>query len=467
MTSIEKQEPSDQKMKEANILIVDDNKSILTALDLLLRGCCSRVKTLSSPNQLISEIQMNSYDVLLLDMNFAAGFNTGNEGIYWLQRVLEIDPGMSVIMITAYGDVELAVKAVRLGAVDFVLKPWDNEKMLTTIESAWKLNQSRREVKKLRQKEQQLIAEINKSNKNLIGNSRAWIDVMQMVAKVASTNANVLITGENGTGKDLVAREIHRLSPRSEKVMVAVDMGSIPETLFESELFGHKKGAFTDAKADRNGKIETANEGTLFLDEIGNLSLAMQAKLLVVLQNRSVTKVGDNIPVKVDIRLICATNCNLPKLVSEGSFREDLYYRINTIHIELPPLRDRTSDIPELAQFFLKKYSDKYNKSGLDFLPETIEKLKNYKWPGNVRELQHAVEKAVILSEGSKLVPADFIFRSDEATGALSIDGTLEEMERKLIAGSIKKNDGNMTAVANQLGVTRQTLYNKIKKYGL
>lgn len=454
-------------MKEANILIVDDNKSILTALDLLLRGCCNRVKTLSSPNQLISEIQQNSYDVLLLDMNFTAGFNTGNEGIYWLQRVLEIDQGMSVIMITAYGDVELAVKAVRLGAVDFVLKPWDNEKMMATIESAWKLNQSRREVKKLRQKEQQLIAEINKSNKNLIGTSKAWIDVMQMVAKVASTNANVLITGENGTGKDLVAREIHRLSPRAEKVMVAVDMGSIPESLFESELFGHKKGSFTDAKADRNGKIETANEGTLFLDEIGNLSLAMQAKILSVIQNRSVTKVGDNIPVKVDVRLICATNCNLPKLVAEGSFREDLFYRINTIHIELPPLRERVADVPELAAFFLKKYADKYNKSQLTFQPETIEKLKNYNWPGNVRELQHAVEKAVILNDGSSLHPSDFMFRSDEAGGPMVIDGTLEEMERKLIAGSIKKNDGNMTAVANQLGITRQTLYNKIKKYGL
>ena len=454
-------------MKEASILIVDDNKSILTALDLLLRGCCNKVKTLASPNQLVTEMQLNSYDVLLLDMNFAAGFNTGNEGIYWLQRVLEIDPGISVIMITAYGDVELAVKAVRLGAVDFVLKPWDNEKMITTIESAWKLNQSRREVKKLRQKEQQLIAEINKSSRNLIGSSKAWNDVMQMVAKVAATNANVLITGENGTGKDLVAREIHRLSPRAEKVMVAVDMGSIPETLFESELFGHKKGAFTDAKADRNGKIETANEGTLFLDEIGNLSMAMQAKLLAVLQNRSVTKVGDNIPVNVDVRLICATNCNLPKLVAEGNFREDLYYRINTIHIELPPLRDRVADIPELAVFFLKKYSEKYNKPNMTFEDETIEKLKNYNWPGNVRELQHAVEKAVILGDNGSLSASDFIFRRDEPGSSLAIDGTLEEMECKLIASAIKKNDGNMTAVANQLGVTRQTLYNKIKKYGL
>lgn len=454
-------------MKEANILIVDDNKSILTAIDLLLRGCCGRIKTLSSPNQLISELQQNRYDVLLLDMNFATGFNNGNEGIYWLQRVLEFDKSISVIMITAYGDVELAVKAVRLGATDFVLKPWDNEKMLTTIESAFHLNQSRREVKKLRQKEQQLIAEINKSTKNLIGTSKIWKELMLMVAKVAVTNANVLLTGENGTGKDLVAREIHRLSPRAHQVMVAVDMGSIPESLFESELFGHKKGAFTDAKADRNGKIETANEGSLFLDEIGNLSLSMQAKLLSVLQNRTITKVGDNVPLPVDVRLICATNCDLPQLVTDGLFREDLFYRINTIHIELPPLRERLDDIEELANFFLIKYGDKYNKPGLTFQAETIEKLKKYNWPGNVRELQHAVEKAVILSDRQSILPSDFIFRNDENTSSLLMNGTLEEMEQKLIANSIKKYEGNMTVVANQLGITRQTLYNKIKKYGL
>lgn len=454
-------------MKDANILIVDDNKSILTALDLLLRGLCKKVKTLTSPNQLISELQLNSYDVLLLDMNFTAGLNTGNEGIYWLQRVQEVDKGISVIMITAYGDVELAVKAVRLGAADFVLKPWDNDKILATIESAWKLNQSRREIKRLRQKEQQLIAEINKSNKYLVGNSSAWNAVMQMVAKVAVTSANVLITGENGTGKDLVAREIHRLSSRSSEVMVTVDMGSIPETLFESELFGHKKGAFTDAKTERIGKIETAHEGTLFLDEIGNLSLAMQAKLLNVLQNRSVTKVGDNVPVQVDVRLICATNSHLSKLVAEGAFREDLFYRINTIHIDLPPLRERVTDIPELAQFFLSKYSGKYNKPELSFSPETIEKLKQYNWPGNIRELQHAIEKAVILSSDARLLPSDFIFRKEDQMSNVLSGGTIEEMECMLIGKAIKKHEGNMTAVAGELGVTRQTLYNKIKKYGL
>ena len=454
-------------MKNANILIVDDNKSILSAMELLLKGRCGKVKTLSSPNLILSELQRETYDVLLLDMNFSAGINTGNEGIYWLQRILEQEPFISIVMITAYGDVELAVKAVRMGATDFVLKPWDNEKMLATIDSAWRLNQSKKEVKKLKLKEKQLIAEINRPAQSLIGSSAAWKTVIDLVAKVASTNANVLITGENGTGKELIAREIHRLSPRADKVMVTVDMGSIAETLFESELFGHKKGAFTDARTDRVGKIETANEGTLFLDEIGNLPMPMQAKLLSVLQNRTITRVGENSPVPVDVRLICATNCNLLQMVANGRFREDLLYRINTIHIELPPLRNRKSDIAELSAFFLKKYSEKYNKPGVELGESALKKLEEYAWPGNVRELQHAIEKAVILGDGFMLQPSDFIFRMGENTPSANYDGTLEDMEKKLIADAISKLEGNLTAVANQLGVTRQTLYNKIKRYGL
>jgi DNA-binding NtrC family response regulator len=454
-------------MKESNILIIDDNHNILSALELMLKGRCKKVKSINSPNLLISELKRENYDVMLLDMNFSAGINTGNEGLYWLQRVLEIEPGISIIMITAFGDVELAVKAVRLGATDFVLKPWDNDKMLATIESAWRLSQSRKEVKKLKLKEKQLIAEINRPGQRLIGSSPAWNGVMDYVAKVASTNANVLLTGENGTGKELIAREIHRLSPRSEKVMVSVDMGSITETLFESEFFGHKKGAFTDAQSDRTGKIETANEGTLFLDEIGNLPLPMQSKLLAVLQNRTITRVGENHPVPVDVRLICATNCNLLLMVSNGTFREDLLYRINTIHIELPPLRNRRSDIPDLARFFLKKYSSNYNKPELVFSDEVMPKLEAYAWPGNVRELQHAVEKAVILSDTAVLQPSDFTFRSGEVVSTGGYEGTLEEMERKLIADAISKLGGNLTATAGYLGITRQTLYNKIKRYGL
>jgi len=454
-------------MKESSILIVDDNSSIVSALELLLKGNCKKVKGISSPNLLISELQKGNYDVLLLDMNFSAGINTGNEGLYWLQRVLELETGMSIIMITAYGDVELAVKAIRLGATDFVLKPWDNEKMLATVESAWRLSQSRREVKKLKLKEKELIAEINRPGQPLIGSSTAWNTVMNQVTKVASTSANVLITGENGTGKELIAREIHRLSPRADQVMVTVDMGSITETLFESELFGHKKGAFTDALTDRTGKIETANEGTLFLDEIGNLPPSMQVKLLAVLQNRTITRVGENHPVPVDIRLICATNCNLLQMLSKGTFREDLLYRINTIHIELPPLRNRKTDIPDLACYFLKKYQLRYNKPEMTISDQAMEKLQRYMWPGNVRELQHALEKAVILSDSPTLHPSDFVFRSGETGTTDRNDLTLEEMERLLIADAIQKQEGNLTAVANQLGITRQTLYNKIKRYGL
>jgi DNA-binding NtrC family response regulator len=370
-------------------------------------------------------------------------------------------------MITAFGDVELAVKAIRQGATDFVLKTWDNEKMLATIESASRLSQSRREVRKLKLKEKQLIAEINRPGQKLIGSSPAWKSVLEYVAKVASTPANVLITGENGTGKELIAHEIHRLSARAEKVLVTVDMGSITETLFESELFGHKKGAFTDAQTDRTGKIETAHEGTLFLDEIGNLPLPMQSKLLSVLQNRTITRVGENHPVPVDIRLICATNCNLLQMVSKGSFREDLLYRINTIHIELPPLRSRKTDIPELARFFLTKYTSKYNKPELTISGAAMQKLEDYLWPGNVRELQHSIEKAVILSDGPILQATDFSFRTNEVLDQDFYHVTLEEMERKLIAEAIATQKGNLTAVANQLGITRQTLYNKLKRYGL
>jgi len=454
-------------MKEAKILVVDDNKSILSALDLLLTTNCKKVKCISTPNALLYELKKDNYDVVLLDMNFKAGINTGNEGIYWLNQILEYNSGISVVMITAYGDVELAVKAVRSGAVDFVLKPWENEKMLTTIEMAWKLSHSRKEVKKLRLKENELIDEINRNKNHLIGSSPAWKRVMDLVRKVAVTHANILITGENGTGKELIAREIHRLSNRCQNVMVTVDMGSIVESLFESELFGHKKGAFTDAGNDRMGKIETANEGTLFLDEIGNLPLPMQAKLLSVLQNRSLTRLGENIPVDIDLRLVCATNCNLTKMVGDGRFREDLLYRMNTIQIELPPLRDRKPDIPELVQFFINLYAEKYHKKGINVSTAAIAKLQAYRWPGNVRELQHAIEKAVILSDHHLIGANDFVFKIDEFSRVEAYGGTLEDMEKQLIIAAIEKQMGNLSAVSTQLGVTRQTLYNKIKKYGI
>jgi DNA-binding NtrC family response regulator len=454
-------------MKDSRILVIDDNKSILSAIDLLLKGHCLQVVTLPGPQNLIDTLRKGNFDVILLDMNFSAGINTGNEGIYWLQQILAYDPRMSVVMITAYGDVELAVKAVRLGAVDFILKPWDNEKLITTIQSAYLVSRSKKEVDKLKLKERSLIAELNRNENPIIGSSDAITSVLRTVAKVAKTNANVLITGENGTGKEVIAREIHRLSARSEQVMVTVDMGAIAESLFESELFGHKKGAFTDAQSDRTGKIETASGGTLFLDEIGNLSLPLQAKLLSVLQNRTITRVGDNKPIVVDVRLICATNCNLNQLVAEGRFREDLLYRINTIQVEVPPLRERQKDINELAEYFIKRYSRKYNREGITISPEALDKLTRYNWPGNVRELQHAIEKAVILADHDKLLSSDFNFKGGVSNDGANLSGTLEDMELALIKNAIEQCDGNMSAIAARLGITRQTLYNKIKKYGI
>ncbi|MDP4184808.1 MAG: sigma-54 dependent transcriptional regulator [Bacteroidota bacterium] len=452
---------------KGKILVVDDNKSVLSAIELLLAFEYEEVRTLSNPNRLLSLIDEMNPDLILLDMNFSAGVNSGNEGLYWLRKIHESDKDLPVIMITAYGDVELAVNALKEGAVDFVLKPWDNQKLLATIHSALQLRLSRLEVKDLRNKKEILQRELNPGKRLLIGSSSAMMQVYNLIRKVAGTDANVLITGENGTGKELVASEIHHLSSRKSEIMVTVDMGAVTETLFESELFGHVKGAFTDAHEDRSGKIEAANGGTLFLDEIGNLSYALQGKLLAALQNRLITRVGSNRPVPVDVRLICATNRNLEQMVRDGLFREDLLYRINTIHVEVPPLRDRTEDISILADFFLKKYAARYGKRGLQISNQAYEKLLSYQWPGNVRELQHTIEKAVILSETDILKPSDFFFRPAGMSDPAGLPDTIEEMEHQMIAKALKRNDGNLTAAATQLGITRQTLYNKIRKYGL
>jgi DNA-binding NtrC family response regulator len=452
-------------MKNSRILIVDDNKSVLNALELLLQPLCKEVVVTTNPNQIPSLLESKYFDAILLDMNFSAGINSGNEGLYWLSRILEYDANLSVIMITAYGDVELAVRAVKDGAVDFVLKPWENSRLLVTINTAIQLQNSRKEVKFLKDKEQNLKNVIKKDTTVIIGESQQFKRVLEIVEKVAKTDANILITGENGTGKDVLARELHRQSLRSKEVMVNVDMGSLSDTLFESELFGHVKGAFTDAKDDRSGKFEIARGSTLFMDEIANLSLPLQAKLLVALQNREIVKVGSNKKVPIDIRLVCATNSNLNLLVSKGEFREDLLYRINTIQIEIPPLRERVTDIPLLANFFLSMYSSKYKKSELMFDNEVMEQLKQYAWPGNVRELQHAVEKAVILSDGNTLTQHNFIF--PKSTREEAPVKTLEEMERIMIEESIRNHEGNLSSVAIQLGISRQTLYNKIKKYQL
>jgi len=453
-------------MAKGNVLIVDDNKSILSALEILLSPEFQSITTLSDPNQIPSELRRNEYNLAILDMNFKAGINTGNEGIYWLTRIKETNPEISVVMITAYGDVELTVKALKAGATDFVLKPWDNAKLLATLKSALQLNLSKKEVSQLKEKEKGLKSEINREQKFIVGSSPQLMNVLSLVRKVAKTEANVLITGENGSGKELISQEIHRLSGRSGEILVSVDMGAITETLFESELFGHVKGAFTDARESRPGKFEVADKGSLFLDEIGNLSFHLQAKLLAAIQNRQISRIGSNQTVPVDIRLICATNKNLESMVREGLFREDLLYRINTIQIEVPPLRERGTDILVLADFFLKKYSSKYNKPNLKINQQAQDKLLGYLWPGNIRELQHTIEKAVILSDNHVLKPEDFFMRPVASGKNITPEITLEEMERRMINLAIEKNNGNLSAAAEQLGITRQTLYNKIKKSG-
>jgi len=455
-------------MIKGTILIVDDNKSVISALEMMLQYEVEKLISISSPKRIHEVLDQHEVDIVLLDMNFQAGINSGNEGLFWMKEILRYDNNISVVMITAYGDVELAVRALREGAIDFILKPWDNQKLLATLNAAWKLRSSRQEALFLKNDNQFLKKEIKRGEEKIVlGASPTMINVMNIVRKVAATDANVLITGENGTGKELVAREIHNQSKRSNELMVGVDMGSIIETLFESEMFGHVKGAFTDAKEDRSGKFEIAHKGTLFLDEIGNLSLQSQAKLLSALQNRYIVRVGSNRQIPIDIRLICATNCILPSRVSEGLFREDLLYRINTIQIEVPPLRDRVDDITVLAFHFLKIYCEKYNKPGKKINTQALEKLANYQWPGNIRELQHSIEKAVILSDSPVLGPADFSFSVISKGSVESSNSTLEEMEKKLISESIEKHDNNLSIVAAKLGITRQTLYNKIKKYDL
>ncbi len=450
-------------MNTGKVLVVDDNKKILDALRLLLKYHYEQVVTCSNPERIPELLEKENFDVILLDMNFKAGISSGNEGLFWLKEISRKQQGASVVMITAYGDINLAVKAIKEGAFDFILKPWENEKLLATIEAAFKFSISGQELSKLKGKESFLISEINKQGKDLIGSSEAMQQVLEMAEKVAGTDANVLITGENGTGKELLAREIHRMSARAQEVLVTVDVGAVPETLFESELFGHERGAFTDAKEMRKGRFELADQGTLFLDEIGNLNLPMQAKLLNALQNRQITRIGGNQPIHVDIRLICATNTDLEHSIQGGSFREDLFYRINTIVLEMPPLRKREGDVEVLANFFLEIYSRKYERKSLFISPSALMKLNAYSWPGNVRELQHVVERAVILSKNVVLKGEDFLL--EQKNWKRIQPSTLEEMERSMIETSLERNQGNLTKAASQLGVTRQTLYNKIKKY--
>ena len=454
-------------MKKGSIVVVDDNKNVLNTLRILLGNYFEEVHLLSSPNTLLSTIKDKNPDITLLDMNYSAGINTGNEGLFWLSEIKKAAPEMPVILFTAYADIELAVKVLKEGATDFIVKPWDNAKLIATLQSADALSQSRKEIKKLKEKQEILNVEINKEETICWGESGAMKDLLAMIKKIAPTDANVLITGENGTGKELIAKAIHKYSSRNNETMVSVDMGSITESLFESELFGHIKGSFTDAKTDRAGKFEAANKGSLFLDEIGNLNITLQSKLLTAIQSKKIVRVGSNNPIDIDIRLICVTNADLHQQVVEGNFREDLLYRINTIHIEVPPLRARKDDISLLADFFLKRFGIKYNKPDLSISEEAIIKLKEYSWPGNVRELQHTIEKAVILSDNSLLKPIDFYMKPIGQKEAVIESITIEEMEKILISKAMEKYDDNISAVSHELGITRPTLYSKLKKYGL
>jgi len=455
-------------MIKANLLIVDDHKNVIKALVHLIEQEFSDIHTATNPNLIPGLIHEHKIDLVLLDMNFAAGISSGNEGIYWLEQILQIDPDIGVVLITAYGDVELAVKAVKKGAIDFVLKPWDNEKLITTLKSAYRLRQSKLEIRELRNKQVHLTRNIERSYDPLIGSSTVMTDVFAIIEKVAGTKTNVLITGENGTGKELVAHEIHRQSDRTDEIFVSVDMGSLSESLFESEVFGHVKGAFTDAREDRPGRFEIASGGTLFLDEIGNLSLPLQVKLLAVLQNQQVFRLGSNTPISIDIRLICATNRDLRELIHQNLFREDLYYRINTIEIDIPPLRERGEDILRLTDFFLRKYCRKYQKPPVKIPERSMNKLMYHNWPGNVRELQHTIEKAVILSDSDVLNPDDLIFSGRKPDRTITRTPlTIEEIEKQTIQNVLEYHRGSISKTAEELGLTRQTVYNKLVKYGL
>jgi DNA-binding NtrC family response regulator len=455
--------------KDATILIVDDEEDILLTLRLFLKQHFERVFTERNPNLLPRMMRQYEPDVILLDMNFRKGDTSGTEGMRWLQKAIELDPRANVIMITAYGDVKVAVQCLKAGAVDFVEKPWRNEKLLATINSVVKLSQSKQEVKQLQDRQKLLSADMDQQFTEMVGESPGMKKVFQTIDKVAKTDADILILGENGTGKELVARAIHRQSQRAEEVFISVDLGAVPESLFESELFGHKKGSFTDAKEDRTGRFEAANGGTLFLDEIGNIPLQSQSKLLTVLQNREVVRIGSVQPTPINIRLVCATNVPLYEKVREKTFRQDLLYRINTVEIHLPPLRERVTDIPLLAEHFLKMYARKYQKPNLKFAADTVKKLQAYNWPGNIRELRHAVERAIILCDGDQLEPNDFMLQNlIEEEGETALPSyNLDDLEKWAVQKSMTRHQGNITRAAEELGLTRAALYRRLEKYGL
>ncbi|NVK05050.1 MAG: sigma-54-dependent Fis family transcriptional regulator [Flavobacteriia bacterium] len=454
------------KKTEAHILIIDDDPDVLTSARLFLKHHFTQVDGEKHPRELNTALSKSEVDLILLDMNFTKGDNDGREGIYWLNHIKEVSPNTLVILMTAYGDVELAVSAIKRGATDFVLKPWKNEKLLATINSALQLQQSNKKATKLEATRKSMEEDRDLALGDFIGESQAMLNLMKTIDKVGNTDANVLILGENGTGKTLVARALHRASLRKNESFIHVDLGALNENLFESELFGHKKGAFTDAHQDRAGRFELADSGTLFLDEIGNLPLHLQAKMLTVLQNRRLTRLGDTKEFSFDVRLICATNMPIHEMVGKGDFRQDLLYRVNTVELIIPPLRERVEDIPILVDHFLQRYGKKYNKFDLTVAPEVLNSLMDYHWPGNIRELEHAIERMIILSDSSHLTLDMVNFNS--STGDDAIDTlNLDEMEKFLIDKAMRKHKGNISKAASDLGLTRAALYRRIEKHGI
>lgn len=455
-------------LTKGKILVVDDDPYIILSLQTLLEQHYSEIRTLKDARGIPGQLAETNFDVILLDMNFHPGDTSGKEGMTWLRRIMEADTTVSVILITAYGGVNIAVEAIKEGAVDFIVKPWQNDKLLSTVSAAFKLSKSKRALDRHKSRERILGSTIDDQFAGLIGDSQAIKNVLEQVDKVAATQANVLILGENGTGKELVAREIHRRSSRSDEVFISVDLGSISETLFESELFGHTRGAFTDAHQDHTGRFEAASGGTLFFDEIGNLPMPLQAKILSAIQNREIFRVGSSKPAEIDIRLLCATNQALRQMITDGVFRQDLLYRINTVEIEVPPLRERAGDIPLLADFFLAKYAPKYRKGNLQMPGYVIKKLQKFDWPGNVRELQHAIERAVIMSDGKSLKASDFLFLTgSDQNDQPGENYNLDSLEKWAIKNCLKKHGGNVSRTANELGLTRGALYRRMEKYGL
>ncbi|QCR22437.1 sigma-54 dependent transcriptional regulator [Pontibacter sp. SGAir0037] len=461
-----------EEQQLGRILVIDDNEDILFSAKMLLRKYAKEVVMEKNPKKIPFLVSNEEFDIILLDMNFSQDITSGQEGFYWLKEILKYDPSAVVVMITAFGDVEMAVRALKEGATDFVLKPWQNEKLLATLSAASKLKSSYKEVSQLKEVNKTLSAALSPEQEILTGQSGAMRNLFLIIDKVARTDADILLLGENGTGKEVIARTIHQRSSRADKIFITVDMGAITESLFESELFGHKKGAFTDAKEDRIGRIEAANGGTLFLDEIGNLSPSLQAKLLTVLQRREIIRVGTNKPIPVNIRLICATNMPLREMVQRNEFRQDLLYRINTVELNLPPLRKRLEDIPLFADHFLAAYAKKYKQALKRLSAPALEKLQRYTWPGNVRELQHVLERASIMSDNRELQPDDFFFMPEEEFNVHAATTTpdaqsLDDLERDAVQRAMQKHDGNISKAAKELGLSRGALYRRLEKYAL